>query len=96
MVCGPGVPPYDFLNLYGVFNSKFFTRNGCETARPKQPIGADENGETADTRAPRPSSAPIGSLGRAVLQEKLVQNNGTEGAPRGDGPTLKENCIYKS
>jgi hypothetical protein len=22
-VCGSGVPPYDFLNLYGVFNSKF-------------------------------------------------------------------------
>jgi hypothetical protein len=22
-VCGSGVPPYDFLNLYGVFNSRF-------------------------------------------------------------------------
>jgi hypothetical protein len=24
-VCGSGVPPYDFLNLYGVFDSRFST-----------------------------------------------------------------------
>jgi hypothetical protein len=24
-VCGSGVPPYDFLNFYGVFNSRFCT-----------------------------------------------------------------------
>jgi hypothetical protein len=24
-VCGSGVPPYDFLDLYGVFNSGFST-----------------------------------------------------------------------
>jgi hypothetical protein len=29
------------------------------------------------------------SLVRAVSQEKLMQNGGTEGAPRGDGPSLK-------
>ena len=27
-VCGSGVPPYDFLNVYGVFNSRFSIRNG--------------------------------------------------------------------
>ena len=31
-----------------------------------------------------------GSLVRAVSQEKLMQNGGTEGAPRGDGPSLKK------
>ena len=27
-VRGSGVPPYDFLNLHGVFNSRFCARNG--------------------------------------------------------------------
>ena len=35
-------------------------------------------------------------LVRAVPQEKLMENGGTEGAPRRDGPSLKTGliCIY--
>jgi hypothetical protein len=40
-------------------------------------------------RAPQPSSSPYSSLVRAVLQEKKAENGGTEGAPWGDGPSLK-------
>jgi hypothetical protein len=50
--------PYDFLDSYGVFNSRFSIRNGLGTARPN-------------------------------LRGKLMGNSGTEGAPRGDGPSLK-------
>ena len=39
-------------------------------------------------QAPQPPSAPIGSLVRAVLQEKLTENSGTEGTPSGHGPSL--------
>ena len=35
-----------------------------------------------------------GSLDRAVLQKKLVENKGTEGAPWGDGPSLKNIFLY--
>jgi hypothetical protein len=28
VVCGSGVPPYDFLNVYGIFNIMFSIRNG--------------------------------------------------------------------
>jgi hypothetical protein len=28
VACGSRVPPYDFLNLYGIFNSRFCIRNG--------------------------------------------------------------------
>ena len=31
-VCDSGVPPYDFLNSYGIFNNRFSIRNGRETA----------------------------------------------------------------
>ena len=41
-VCGSGVPPYDFLNVYGVLNSGFPNSFSWETARSKEPIGADE------------------------------------------------------
>jgi hypothetical protein len=34
-VCGSGVPPYDFSNLYGVFNSRFSVSSLRETARTK-------------------------------------------------------------
>jgi hypothetical protein len=30
---------------------------------------------------------------RPVLQEKLMENGGTEGAPRGDGPSLKKYTV---
>ena len=80
-----------FLILYGVFNSTFCQRNGRGTARPKEPIGADDGSKDAATVAAsfELSSTPIGYLVRAVLQEKLQQNSGTEGAPWGDGPSLE-------
>jgi hypothetical protein len=37
-----------------------------------------------------PSSIPQGFLIRAVSQRKLMENGGTEGAQRGDGPSLKK------
>ena len=40
-------------------------------------------------RAHQLLSAPICSLGRAVSQGKLRQNNGIDGAPSGHGPPLK-------
>ena len=46
-------------------------------------------------RAPHPSSIPEGSLVRAVFQEKLMQNDGTEGAPRGDGPSIKTTMVSR-
>jgi hypothetical protein len=35
--CGSGVLPYDFLNLYGVFNNRFRPRIGRGTAQPQEP-----------------------------------------------------------
>jgi hypothetical protein len=39
---GSGVPPYDFLNLYGVFDCRFCIRFSCETARSKESLESDE------------------------------------------------------
>ena len=36
-VCGSGVPPYDFLNLYGVFDCMFCISFSWEMARTKEP-----------------------------------------------------------
>jgi hypothetical protein len=36
-VCGSGVPPYDFLNLYGVFDCRFSISFSRETARTNEP-----------------------------------------------------------
>ena len=50
--------------------------------------GAHEGSGASNPKSatPQPSFAPIGSLDRAVLQEKLMQNSGTEGPPQGDDP----------
>jgi hypothetical protein len=45
VVCGSGVyiPPYEFLNLYGIFNSRFCISFSWETTRTKEPYqGMDE------------------------------------------------------
>jgi hypothetical protein len=45
----------------------------------------------------QPSSIPIGSLGRAISQGKLVENSGTKGAPSRHRPLLlkkEENTIF--
>jgi hypothetical protein len=44
-VCGSGVPPYDFLNLYGIFNNRFWSSFPCKTARSKEPYGPEEHTE---------------------------------------------------
>ena len=42
VVCGSEAPPYDYLNLYGIFNSRFCVSFSWEMARPKEPYGPEE------------------------------------------------------
>jgi hypothetical protein len=72
-VCGSGVPPNDFLNLYVVFDSRFCVRNGWDTARLETTPGVDGGEGAVDpgVAAAQPPSTPWDSLGRAVLQKKI-------------------------
>jgi hypothetical protein len=89
-VRGSEVPPWEFLNLYGIFNRRFSTSFSRETARTKDRQGVDEGwgGRDPGFLPPQHSTTPWRSLVRDVPQGKLVENGGTEGAPRGDGPSL--------
>jgi hypothetical protein len=42
VVCGSGVPQYDFLNLYCIFNSRFCISFSWKTARTKDRQGVDD------------------------------------------------------
>ena len=47
VVCGSGVPLYDFLNLYGIFNSRFpvsFSEKRLELKSLKGQTKAEEEG----------------------------------------------------
>jgi hypothetical protein len=94
-VCGYGVPPYDFLNLYGIFNSKFFASVSQERLEPKSLKGQTKAAELGD---------PVLDLLRLRLSikalwfESFCRKNSRKTAeprvhaPRGDGPSLK---IYR-
>ena len=78
-VCGSGVPPYDFLNLYGVFGSKFTNDDGDFTA-PKN-VYAPTNAD-GDCTAPKDVYAPT------------IGADGNCGAPKDDAaPTIGAELI---
>ena len=57
--CGSGVPLYDFLNLYGVFNSRFsviFSEKRLKLKSLKGQTKAEElGGQALELLRPRPS-----------------------------------------
>jgi hypothetical protein len=56
-VCGYRVPPYDFLNLYGIFNSKFSASVSQERLEPKS-----LKGQRSGHICGRPVSTPLRQL----------------------------------
>ena len=89
---GPGKPLVDLAvktpgSILG--SGEIFERSllacvfGWQLAILREPIAATV------AAAPQPSSAPIGSLVRAVSQGQLAEIGKTEGVARGDGPSLK-------
>jgi hypothetical protein len=78
--------------VYGIFNSRFWSSVSQKRLELKS-LKGQTKAEELWTPCPELLSLRLpllkGSLLQVVLQEKLDQNGGTEGAPRGDGPSLK-------
>jgi hypothetical protein len=61
-VCGSGVPPYDFLNLYGISNSRFsgvFPKERLELKSLKGQTKAEEEGPPGEPRVHHEGTDPL-------------------------------------
>jgi hypothetical protein len=84
-VCGSGVPPYDFLNLYGIFNSGFSASVSQKRLELKSFKGRTKAEELGDL-VPHSSAfvLPLRLFSSSRFSRKLTENGGTE------GPLLKQ------